>query len=328
MGYGGYSFEAHQAITAARVDLPVQEVFRQREVHPLMRPHGVKVRESKDSAGHPRSLAITLALDVTGSMGEIPELLAKQELPGLVQMLLDHGIEDPQVLFMAVGDALHDRAPLQVGQFESTAELMDQWLTWTWLEGKGGEAGHESYELALYFAARHLEIDCFRLRGKRGYLFLTGDEKPYPQLSRAAVRSVLGDELEDDLPLAVVVDEAQRSLEPFFLIPDLERRRQCERAWRDVLGDRVVCMESPRDTTACVAGIVAMNEGAVADLDALARNMEARGTARDRVGAVVRALLPWASSIGRDGSPSPPLDCHAPLAPRDPPSGYFRLGRP
>jgi hypothetical protein len=313
MGYGGYSFEAHQAITSARVDLPTQQVFRQRDVHPLMRPHGIKVREARDSDAHPRSLAITLALDVTGSMGQIPELLAKEELPGLMRMLLDHGVSDPQVLFLAVGDAFHDRAPLQVGQFESTAELMDQWLTWTWLEGQGGDAGHESYELALYFGARHLELDCFRLRQKRGYFFMTGDEKPYPHLSRAAVRSVLGDELDDDLPLAVVVEEAQRQLEPFFLIPDLERRRQCERAWRDALGDRVVCMESPRDTTACIAGIVAMQEGAVPDLDAFARKLEARGTARERIGAVVRALTPWAASCDRDGAPAPPLDRHVPL---------------
>jgi hypothetical protein len=142
---------------------------------------------------------------------------------------------------------------------------------------------------------------------------MTGDEKPYPQLSRAVVRSVLGDELDDDLPLAVVVDEAQRMLEPFFLIPDLERRRQCERAWRDVLGDRVICMESPRDTTACVAGIVAMNEGAVANLDDFARKLEARGASRARVGAVVRALTPWAASAGLDGAPAPLLERHVPL---------------
>lgn len=318
MGYGGYSFEAHQAITAARVDLPAQAGFRQQEVHPLMRPHGVKVRESRDSASHPASLAITLALDVTGSMGTIPELLAKEELPGLIKMLMDYGISDPQVCFMAVGDAFHDRAPLQVGQFESTGELMDQWLTWSWLEGQGGDPGHESYELALYFGARHLELDCFRLRGKRGYFFMTGDEKPYPFLSRTVVRSVLGDELEDDLPLAVVVDEAQRQLEPFFLIPDIERRRQCERAWRDALGDRVICMENPRDTTACVAAIVAMNEGALADLDAVARKLEQRGLPRERLGGVIRAISAWAASCGKDGAPLPLLDTHAPVPPPPP----------
>lgn len=326
MGYGGYSFEAHQAITTARRDVPTQEVFRQRDVHPLMRPFGVKVRESRDSAGHPNSLGIVLALDVTGSMGEIPERLAKEELPGLMRMLGDHGITDPQVLFMAIGDAFHDRAPLQLGQFESTAELMDQWLTWTWLEGKGGTPGNESYELALYFVARHLELDCLRNRNQRGYMFLTGDEKPYPQLSRAAVRTVLGDELEEDLPLAVVVEEASRAVEPFFLIPDLDRRGSCERVWRDLLGDRVICMESPRDTVACIAGIVAIDQGAVKDLDAFARKLGELGHDRQRIGAVVRALMPWAASQNKDNAPSPALDEKADIPSGTGPSKLRRVG--
>jgi hypothetical protein len=292
MGYGGYSYEAHQAIAVARKDVPAQAVFRQRECHALMNPRGVKVRESRDSESHPRSLAIVIALDVTGSMGDIPEILAKRELPGFVKLLLDHDIADPQVLFAAVGDAYSDRAPLQVGQFESTGELMDQWLTWSWLEGEGGSGGHESYELALYFAARHLDVDCHRLRKKRGYLFVTGDEKPYPILSRQVVRTVLGDDLEEDLPLRAVVDEVGRAFEPFFLIPDLDRRAASERAWRDVLGDRVIAMESPLDACAVMAGIVVLGESARADLDSFARRLAERGHPRDRIGAVVRALTP------------------------------------
>jgi hypothetical protein len=315
MGYGGYSYEAHQAIASARHDLPVQQVFKQARCHPLMNPHGVKVRESRDSIAHPHSLGIVFALDVTGSMGEIPELLARRELPGFVKLLIDHRIADPQVLFLAVGDAFSDGAPLQVGQFESAAELMDQWLTWSWLEGGGGEGGHESYELALYFAARHLDLDCWRVRSKRGYLLLTGDEKPYPRLSRQAVRAVIGDDVDEDLPLAVVVEEAQRALEPFFLIPDLDRRRACERAWRDVLGDRVICMESPQDTCAVAAGIVAISEGAIGDLDGLAAKLRERGLARERVNAVARALAPWAATIGKDGAPLPALDPGALLPP-------------
>ncbi len=308
MGSGNYSYEAHKAITDQRTSLPVQHVFKQRSCHPLMSPNGVKARESRDSVAHPESLAVVLALDVTGSMGAIPDLLARRELPGLVKLLIDHGISNPQVLFMAVGDAFFDAAPLQVGQFESTAELMDQWLTWSWLEGGGGQGGNESYELALYFAARHLEVDCWAKRRKRGYLILTGDEKPYPLLSRAAVQSVIGDKVDEDLPLAVVVDEAQRAFEPFFLIPDLDRRAACERAWRDAIGDRVICMESAEDTCTVAAGIIAIGEGVIPDVDALAAKLKDRGLARDRIGAVVRALTPWAATLGKDNAPMPALD--------------------
>lgn len=325
MGYGGYSYEAHQAITVRRTALPTQSVFAQRECHPLMRPHGIKVRECRDSPDHPSSLPIVLALDVTGSMGEIPAQLAKQELPRLMKALMDHGVRDPQVLFMAVGDAFHDRAPLQVGQFESTAELMDQWLTWTWLEGQGGPHGNESYELALYFVSRHIETDALRLRKKKGYLFLTGDEKPYPTLSRQAVRSVLGDEIEDDVLLRDVVDDVRRGIEPFFLIPDLERRAAIEATWRDLLGDRVIAMESAHDTTDVIGAIVGLNEGALADLDAVGRMLTERGTDRARIGAVIRALRPWAASIDRDASARPALDTFAGIPDLTDDDGYVRL---
>ncbi len=325
MGYGGYSYEAHKAITRSRATLPTQKVFGQRACHPLMRPHGVKVRECRDSAEHPKTTPIVLALDVTGSMGEIPARLARDELPHLMKTLLDHGVPDPQVLFMAVGDAFHDQAPLQVGQFEATADLMDQWLTWSWLEGQGGPHGHESYELALYFVARHVETDALRLRGKKSYLFLTGDEKPYPTLSRQAVRDVLGDAIEDDVLVRDLVDDVRRGAEPFFLIPDLDRRGFVESTWRDLLGDRVIAMESPADTSNVIGAIVAMSEGALPDLDAVARMLEGGGTPRERVGAVVRALRPWAACLERDGGPRPALDPLASIpVPEDRDGEYVR----
>ena len=140
MGFGNYSHEAHQIIALQRAAVPAQEVFKQTSCHHLMNPKGVRARESRDSADHPSSLGVVFALDVTGSMGEIPEMLARQELPKFMKMLVDCRVDDPQLLFMAVGDATSDSAPLQVGQFESTAELMDRWLTWTFLEAGGGQA--------------------------------------------------------------------------------------------------------------------------------------------------------------------------------------------
>lgn len=311
MGYGAYSYEAHRALTSVRASAPVQRVFSQRQCHPLMNPKGIAVRESRDSAEHPESLAITFALDVTGSMGAIPEALARRDLPEFVQLLTNFGVADPQVLFMAVGDAVGDQAPLQVGQFESTAELMDQWLTWTWLEGGGGAGDCESYELALYFAAQHIEMDCYRKRGRRGYLFVTGDEKPYPLLSRHTVKEVFGDDLDGDVPMRALVEQLQRSMEPFFLIPGLERRRHAERTWRDLLGDRVVLLEEPGDACIVAASLVALNER-TSSLDVLARRFAKAD--RSRVGRLVRALTPFASSIGLDDQPAPACDDKAPFA--------------
>ena len=297
MGHGNYSAAAHDAIIQKRAALPTQQVFQQTKCHPLMNPKGVRARESRDSAEHPKSLSIVFALDVTGSMGEIPAHLAKQELPHFMKLLIDCKIPDPQLLFMAVGDATSDFAPLQVGQFESTAELMDQWLTWSYLEGNGGGQGTESYELAMYFLATHTAMDCVAKRKKRGYLLMTGDELPYPAVSRHQVEAIIGDKLDDDVPVEEVVAELQESFEPFFLIPDLQRRARCERRWQDLLGDHVVCMTSPRDTCFVAAGAIGLCEGIIPDVDALARRLEKAGASRERVQGAVQALSPYAASL-------------------------------
>ena len=323
MGFGNYSHDAHVALTWDRDAQPKEAVFRQTRCHPLMDPRGVRHRECRDAADHPRSLGIVFALDVTGSMGAIPDQLARRELPRFMKVLLDVGIADPQLMFVAIGDATSDQAPLQVGQFESTAELMDQWLTWSFLEGGGGAQNRESYELALYFLAQHTDLDCFRKRKKRGYLFMTGDELPYPSVSRHQVDTLLGDKLDEDLPIASVVAAVQRTFEPFFLIPDLGRRSQCEHTWRNLLGDHVICMESPGDTCFVAAGLIALCEGAVPEVGALAKIVAAAGAPPDRVGPIIRALTPYASTLGRDGVRAPRVDV-ASLPDGDGPSGLRR----
>lgn len=301
MGYGRYSHDAHVALTRDRAGSGA-EVFLQRRCHELMSPHGVRFRESRDSEAHPNSLAVIFALDVSGSMGEIPKKLATETLPSFMTALLDAGVTDPQVLFLAVGCAIGDAAPLQVGQFESTERLMDQWLVNTWLEGGGG-GGNESYELAMYFAARHTATDCLTKRGRRGYLFVTGDEPPNPAVSRTQVRRLIGDDLPDDVPIAAMIEELQRGWEPFFLIPDPGRARGVERAWRDLLGDRVIVMARPDDTAHVCAGLVSLLEGSVDSLDGLVARLAATGLPRGRAADVAKALTPFAASIGRDGAP-------------------------
>ena len=314
MGHGNYSHAAHAALLADRASLSAEEVFRQTGCHPLMNPRGLSVRESRDSADHPNALGIVFALDVTGSMGDIPRNLAQRDLPQFMGLLGACAIPDPQVLFMAIGDATSDNAPLQVGQFESTAELIDQWLTWSFLEGGGGGTGSESYELAFYLLAQHTDMDNWVKRKRRGYLFMTGDELPYPAVSRHQVDALLGDKLDEDIPIEEAIAAAAEQYHLFFLIPDLQRRKVCEERWRQLLGDRVICMESPEDTCAVAAAIVGLTEGALRDEDAVATALKGEGVARERVGATVRALRPYVHLI-RDGVPAPGAVATAQAAP-------------
>ncbi len=290
MGYGNYSFTAHAAIAAGRTHQAGTEVFVQRQCHVLMNPKGLKVRECRDSQDHPDSLGIAFALDVTGSMGNIPQMLAKEELPNFMKLITACGIVHPQLMFMAIGDVNSDSAPLQVGQFESTAELMDQWLTWSYLEGGGGGTGQENYELAFYVAAQHTDMDNMVKRKKKGYLFLTGDELPYPAVSRHHIEALIGDKLDEDIPIEEVIAAAAESYHLFFLIPDPQRGKTVASRWRELLGDHAIQMESPKDTCTVAAALVGITEGVITDLDPLAAILAANGISDEHVGSTMRAI--------------------------------------
>jgi len=292
MGYGSYSHQAHVAMTKARSDKSGKQVFTQTACHPAMNPRGVAARESRDSPDHPESVGVIFALDVSGSMGEIPARLATETLPAFMKTMLEAGVTDPQVLFMAVGYAglnQPDRAPLQVGQFESTESLMDQWLTRMYLEGGGG-GGDESYELAMYFASRHTRMDCVEKRGRRGYLFITGDEPPNRAVSREEVEALIGDRIPNDLTLPQIISETLESFEVFYLIPDPSRGKRVGPAWRKLLGDRVIVMNEPDDTGYVAAGLVAMVEGAAASIAELSERFAAAGLSKARCEAVASAV--------------------------------------
>ena len=297
MGYGNYSFAAHSALTASRAHQSRDEVFTQTQCHALMNPKGLKVRESRDSAEHPNALGIIFALDVTGSMGDIPHLLAKEELPNLMKLLGACHVPDPQVMFMAIGDATSDQASLQVGQFETTAELMDQWLTWSYLEGGGGGSGSESYELGFYVAAQHTDTDNWAKRKKKGYFFMTGDEYPYPTVSRHQVEALIGDKLDEDIPVEEVIAAAAEMYHLFFLIPDAQRGKNVGAHWRKLLGDHAITMESPKDTCSVAAAIVGLTEKRIADLDELAKILSANGFDPQHIGSTLRAVRHYAALL-------------------------------
>jgi hypothetical protein len=93
-------------------------------------------------------------------------------------------------MFMAIGDANCDKAPLQVSQFEADKRIIDQ-LTQIYLEHSGGGNDFESYNLPWYFAANHTVHDSMEKRGKRGYLFTVGDEETPQDLTRDQINHII-----------------------------------------------------------------------------------------------------------------------------------------
>jgi len=234
-------------------------------VHASLNPLGVKFRESRDSAEHPNATAIAVMFDVTGSMGAVPVTL-QQKLPQLLGLLLRKNyVSDPQILFGALGDATCDRIPLQVGQFESD-NRMDENLENIFLEGGGGGQQTESYELGMYFIARHTAIDCWEKHGRKGYLFLIGDEMAYARVSHSEVRHLIADGLEVDIPLAEMVRELRQRYHVFYLLPKAASYggdKTILKFWRNLLGQNVLELEDSETVCETIALAIGMMEGTI-----------------------------------------------------------------
>jgi len=275
--------------------------------HPDLDPHGVPVRESRDSADHPRSVAIAVLFDVTGSMRAVPRVL-QAKLPQLLGLLLRKGyVADPQIMFGAIGDATCDRAPLQVGQFESD-NRMDDDLGRILLEGGGGGQKTESYELALYFMARHTETDCYGKRGRRGYLFIIGDELAYSRVKPAEVRQVIGDELGQPLPVAGLVAEVTAKWDTYYILPagaSYVGDTQVLGFWRDLLGQNVIELSDLDAVCETIALTVGLGEDAISLDDGLADLSDVGSAAGP---AVSKALAVIGAGSARLELAAPPDD--------------------
>ena len=288
-------------------------------VHPSLDPYGLTMRESRDSDEHPQSLAIAVLFDVTGSMRGVPRAL-QAKLPQLLGLLLRKGYAtDPQILFGAIGDATCDRAPLQVGQFESD-NRMDDNLGRILLEGGGGGQKTESYELALYFMARHTVTDCHAKRGKRGYLFIIGDEMAYPRVKAREVSSVIGDGLQASVPLRAIVSEVTRAWDTYYILPagaSYVGDSQVLGFWRDLLGQNVIELADLDAVCETIALTVGIGEDAIDLADGLAD--------LDDMGSAAGPAVSGALAVLGAGSARPALTVAAAPADLDGLSGNVRL---
>lgn len=195
----------------------VRDMYRAVTVKPELEPRGVSFREACDSTEHPKSTPIILALDVTGSMGCVLEVIAKKLNTLITEIYHRKPVTDPQVMIMAFGDVECDRHPLQVSQFESDIRIAEQLNDIYFERGGGGNAG-ESYTFPWYFASRHTKLDCYDKRNKKGFLFTIGDEPYLENLSKEAIYKFLGDEIEGDLGAEVLLQEVSRQYEVYHLM--------------------------------------------------------------------------------------------------------------
>lgn len=193
-------------------DYTTQEMFRSRRLAAELNPKNV-MRECRDSAEHPNTIPVILALDVTGSMGKAAVAVAKQL--NTVMTELFGKVADVEFMIMGIGDFAYDSAPLQVSQFESDIRIAEQ-LDKVYFEGGGGGNGYESYSAAWYFGLHHTNLDCWA-RGNKGIIITMGDEPLNPYLPRQELSFVTGDDLEADVETSQLYAEGIKKFDIYHL---------------------------------------------------------------------------------------------------------------
>lgn len=267
MGGGSYSYST-SVTRASNVyqSMDRNEVFTSTSLNPQMDIKN-KIRECVDSEEHPNAFPIIIGLDVTGSMGRIPYELITNSLPQIMKKIMDEGVKDPQVCFLGIGDSRCDNAPLQVGQFESSDELMEKWLKLVYLEGHGGGNGGEDYGLAWYFAARCTSVDSFKKHGRKGVVITIGDEPIHMTISRNAIKELFGS-AEANVNVIDILNEARSEWDIYHInVPDYSGRKALTKnCWNELLQDKVLHIEA--DTKEAIAdGIVSAILNSYKDAD-------------------------------------------------------------
>ena len=249
-----------RAVASGYLTKSVNDIFLQnkkREIHESMMPQKAQLREARDSEIHPNSVPIILALDVTGSMGKIPHSLIKNGLPKIMGKIIQNGVKDPALLFLAIGDTEYDDHPLQVGQFESGDEELDTWLTRTYIEGGGGGNDGESYLLAWYFAAHHTEIDSLSKRNKKGFLFTIGDEPSLKSIPKNVINEQMGVSPQSSFTDRELLEKAQKMYNVYhFHILEGFSGKHSLNYWKEMLGQNCIEIENHEDISVKLAEIV------------------------------------------------------------------------
>lgn len=266
MGHGRWDAGAWASYSAKHKGKARHEIFTAKGMTDSFDPTKITLRESRDSVENPASTAIILASDVTGSMGQIAEVMIRSGLDTTMREIYNRKpVSDPHVMVMAVGDAECDSAPLQVSQFEADIRLAEQ-LKNFWIEGGGGGNGGESYHLPWYFAAMKTSADCFEKRGKKGYLFTIGDEPILPDISKENLRRVFGDGAQADLSSADMLAMASRSYEVFHVVLTgvgyaSSRLDEVLSTWEPLLGERVIHCDDHEKVAEVIVSAIQVIEG-------------------------------------------------------------------
>lgn len=242
-----------------------REIFTANNIKSEFDPKNITMRESRDSVANPESTAIIIGLDVTGSMGIVLDATIRGLGTLMTEIYNRKPVTDPHIMCMGIGDvAANDRAPLQVTQFEADIRIAEQ-LKDIYLERGGGGNSSESYTLPWYFAAMRTDIDCFKERQKKGYIFTVGDECVPPTLTSSELNRI-GLYDQQDYTAQELYNMASEKYNIFHIMVEegnymRGRRQAVVDSWTDLLGQNAIAIADHTKLPEVIVSTIMRNEG-------------------------------------------------------------------
>lgn len=236
------------------------------ELHPSLDLRKKPRRECRDNADNPVSVPIAVMVDCTGSMGHFAQLII-DSLHKVVPAIRDRGmVKYPALCFGAIGDAYYDRAPIQIGEFESDDKLAEGHLENLWRGGCGGGGNnHESYSLTMWAMANLVETDHWDKRGQKGFLFIIEDEPLDPFTPKQHIKDHIGLDVPDDVPVGQTAQKLMERWNVMILRPNAGHyysSKEAQESWTDVFPEQnVVKVPDWQDLVAMIAGSVSVMSG-------------------------------------------------------------------
>ena len=259
--------------TAAAANVPLfHHTTVSNDVHPSLdvskkNASGKLIRESRDSDIHPDSVAVWVNFDGTGSMYEHPSLFAKKLADLMATLVKDGWLVHPHILVSQNCD-FGDAFPFQAGQFEGGNQL-DEALTNMQIKSGGNgypwdKANHEAYTLPLFFAAYHSSIDCYEKRGKKGYMFILGDELIPESILPEQVEKIFGIKIEKAISRDQLLADVRKMYNLHWIIPSgtmhFDDKSVTDRL-EALFGQNFHRLENPEAVCEFIAGLIAYQEG-------------------------------------------------------------------
>jgi len=264
-------------------------------VHSNLNPRRIKTKpfkklESRDSAEHPKSNAVFVSIDVTGSNISRAQEVQKK-LPNLMEMLQSY-LSDPQLLIAANDDFnVEGRRSIQISDFESDNRIDDH-IRNILLTSNGGGNDGESYDLILLAAAHMTVLDCLEKRGRKGYFFMYADEPIFSHVKADEVREIFDIDTEGRLPVSAVIEKLKEQYHVFVIWP-MGGYRHAREQYEHLFGKEcVVQLQQPILFCELIGSLIGITEKKLKPTNVV-KDLVKVGTSSNDADEVLNAITPY-----------------------------------